>query len=58
MCCKQNEIEAVVEDLIENVIVEALAGTLQNAKECEIAVEMLKEKLDALALADFLPLFE
>ena len=48
MCSKQNEIEAVVEDLIENVILEALAGTLSDAKECELAIDLLREKLDDL----------
>ena len=58
MYSKQNEIEAVVEELIENTILEALAGALSSVKECEIAIEILKEKLDELDSSSFKSLFE
>lgn len=46
MYSKQNEIEAIVEDLIENTILEYFADSLSNKKECEIALEMLITKLE------------
>jgi HJR/Mrr/RecB family endonuclease len=48
MYSKQNEIEAIVEDLIENTILELFADTLSSKKECEVALELLIEKLEEL----------
>ena len=41
MYSKQNEIEAIVEDLIENTILELFADSLSSKKECEVALELL-----------------
>ena len=46
MYSKQNEIEGIIEDLIENTIFELFADTLSSKKECEIALEMLIQKLE------------
>lgn len=48
MYSKHNEIESIVEDLIENTIVELLADSLSSRKECEVALDMLIEKLEEL----------
>lgn len=58
MYSKQHEIEGIVEDLIEETIIDALASSLHSVKECEVAVEILKEKLDELDLSVFKELFE
>ena len=46
MYSKQNEIEAIVEDLIENTILELFADSFSSKKECEIALEILISKLE------------
>ena len=46
MYSKQNEIEAIVEDLIENTIMELFADSFSSKKECEVALEMLISKLE------------
>lgn len=46
MYSKQNEIEAIVEDLIENTIINLFADTFSTKKECEIALELLISKLE------------
>ena len=48
MYSKQNEIEAIVEDLIENTILELFADSLSSKKECEVALEVLIENLEEL----------
>ena len=48
MYSKQNEIEAIVEDLIENTILELFTDSLSSRKECEVALELLIEKLEEL----------
>lgn len=48
MYSKHNEIESIIEDLIENTIVELLADSLSSKKECEVALNMLIEKLEEL----------
>lgn len=48
MYSKHNEIESIIEDLIENTIVELLADSLSSKKECEVALDMLIEKLEEL----------
>ena len=58
MYSKQHEIEAVIEDLIENTILEAFAGSFSSINECEVAVEVLREKLDELDRSAFRSLFE
>jgi hypothetical protein len=46
MYSKQHEIEAIVEDLIENTIMELFADSFSSKKECEVALEMLISKLE------------
>lgn len=46
MYSKQNEIEAIVEDLIENTIMELFADSFSSKKECELAMEVLISKLE------------
>ena len=53
MSTKQLEIEAIVEDLIDNTILELFADSFSNAKECEFAFEVLKQKLDEVDSAGF-----
>ena len=48
MYSKRNEIEAIVEDLVENTILELFADSLSSKKECEVALELLIEKLEEL----------
>jgi hypothetical protein len=48
MYSKHNEIEALVEDLLENTILELLSDSLSSKKECEIALEMLIEKIESV----------
>ena len=58
MYSKQNEIEAIVEDLIENTILELFADSLSSKKECEVALELLIEKLEDLDPKVFKSLFD
>ena len=46
MYSKHNEIEAIVEDLIENTIIELFADSFSSKKECEVALEILIDKLE------------
>jgi hypothetical protein len=46
MYSKHNEIEAIIEDLIENVIFELFSDNFSTKKECELALEMLITKLE------------
>ena len=46
MYSMQPEIEAIVEDLIENNIMELFADSFSSKKECEVALEMLISKLE------------
>ena len=48
MYSKQNEIEAIVEDLIENNILELFSDSFSSKKECEVALEMLISKLEEI----------
>lgn len=48
MHSKYNEIEAIVEDLIENTIVELFCDSFSTKKECEVALEILINKLEEL----------
>ena len=58
MNSKQNEIEEIVDDLIENTIIEALAGAFSSVRECSVAMEVLKEKLEEVEDSTFKGLFE
>lgn len=53
MNSKKFEIEALVEDLIEGVIIEEFVGSLNSAKECEAALEILIQKLEEFDPKDF-----
>jgi hypothetical protein len=57
MVTKQHEIEALVEDLIENTILEAFQDYFTNKHECELALEVLKVKLEELETDVFDELF-
>jgi hypothetical protein len=46
MYSKHNEVEAIIEDLIENVIFELFSDNFSTKKECELALEMLIAKLE------------
>jgi HJR/Mrr/RecB family endonuclease len=48
MYSKHNEIEAIVEDLIEGTIIELFADSFSSKRECEIALEMLIDKLEEM----------
>lgn len=58
MHSKQNEIEAIVEDLIENTIVELFADSFSSKKECEVAFEMLLSKLEEYDTSKFKEFFD
>lgn len=58
MHSKQHEIEAIVEDLIDNTILELFADTFSNKKECAVALEILKEKLEDYDASSFKDYFD
>lgn len=58
MCSKQNEIEAIVEDLIDNTILELFADSFSSKKECEIALEILISKLEDYDTKNFKDFFD
>lgn len=58
MYSKQHEIEAVIEDLIENTIIQAFGDYFSSKKECEIALEILQTKLEELDTSIFKNLFD
>lgn len=58
MYSKQNEIEAIVEDLIENNIMELFADSFSSKKECEVALEMLISKLEEYDTNSFKNFFD
>jgi len=58
MYSKQNEIEAIVEDLIENTIMELFADSFSSKKECEVALEMLISKLEEFDPKGFKTFFD
>jgi hypothetical protein len=58
MYSKQNEIEAIVEDLIENTIVSLFADSFSSKKECEIALELLISKLEEYDTNEFKSFFD
>ena len=58
MYSKQNEIEAIVEDLIENTILELFADSFSSKKECEVALEILITKLEEIDTKTFKNYFD
>lgn len=58
MYSKQHEIEAIVEDLIDNTIMELFADSFSSKKECEIALEMLISKLEDFDTRSFKAFFD
>lgn len=46
MYSKQNEIEAIIEDLIDNTIVDLFIDNFSSKKECDMALEILISKLE------------
>ena len=53
MYSKQHEIEGLVENLIEDIIIKELTGSLDSPSECRFAIELLKEKLEELDVRVF-----
>lgn len=58
MHSKQNEIEAIIEDLIENTIVELITDSFSTKKECEVAFEILLTKLEEYDTTNFKNFFD
>ena len=58
MYSKQNEIEAIIEDLIENTVMDLFADNFSSKKECEIALEMLISKLEDFDTNSFKAFFD
>ena len=58
MYSKQNEIEAIIEDLIENTITDLLVDSFSTKKECEIALEVLISKLEDFDTDNFKEFFD
>jgi hypothetical protein len=58
MSSKEHEIEAIVEDLLENTIFELFADSFSSAKECNYALEVLKQKLEEVDSSEFKKFFE
>lgn len=58
MYSKQHEIEAVIEDLIENTIVNVFGDSFSSVKECEVAFEILQTKLEEFDVSVFKNLFD
>ena len=58
MYSKQHEIEAIVEDLIENTIINLFADSFSSKKECEIAMEILLSKLEEYDSNNFKAFFD
>lgn len=46
MYSKQHKIDSIVEDLIQDLVIESFTSYLDNAKECDYALEVLKTKLE------------
>lgn len=58
MHSKQNEIEAIVEDLIEHTIMELFADSFSTKKECEVAFNILLLKLEEYDTSNFKNFFD
>lgn len=58
MYSKQHEIEAIVEDLIDNTIMELFADSFSSKKECEVALEILISKLEDFDTRSFKAFFD
>lgn len=58
MYSKQNEIEAIIENLIEECILESFADCFSSKRECEYAFEVLKNKLEEMEVTVFDDLFD
>lgn len=58
MHSKYNEIEAIIEDLVENTVVELFCDSFSTKKECEVALEILINKLEELDTKVFKECFD
>jgi hypothetical protein len=58
MYSKQNEMEAIVEDLIDNTIMDLFADNFSTKKDCELALEVLISKLEELDTNRFKEFFD
>lgn len=58
MISKQHEIEAKVEDFLDNTFLEIFADTFSSKRECGIALEILKDKLEDYDVNSFRDYFD
>lgn len=58
MYSKRHEIEAIIEDLVENTIWDIFAGSFSTTQECEIALEVLISKLEETDVTSFKTMFD
>lgn len=58
MHSKRNEIESIIEDLVENTIIELFADSFSSKRECEVALEILINKLEEYDTANFKEFFD
>ena len=58
MYTKRHEIEAIIEDLVENTIVNIFADSFSSPSECEFALTVLLEQLEELDTDVFKTLFD
>jgi hypothetical protein len=55
---KHHEMEAIVEDLIDNAILENFSNNFSSKKDCEVALEILISKLEELDSDKFNEMFD
>jgi ribosome maturation factor RimP len=53
MSSKRNEIEAIIEDVVENIIFEVFDNNFTTISEVEFALEVLKDRIQNLDVDDF-----
>jgi ribosome maturation factor RimP len=53
MSSKRNEIEAIIEDVVENIIFEVFDNNFTTIPEVEFALEVLKDRIQNLDVDDF-----
>lgn len=58
MYSKQNEIEAIIEDLIDNTILDLFIDNFSSKKECDMALEILISKLEDFDSNSFKAFFD
>jgi ribosome maturation factor RimP len=53
MSSKRNEIEAIIEDVVENIIFEVFDNNFTTIDEIDFALEVLKDRIQNLDVDDF-----